>query len=750
MIGRVLAPCLMVFLLLPVAACAQQTDAQSPAIVAVEVGFEGHYRAGVWTPVKVTLRGGGQAVRGHVTLTVPDTDGAPSRTTTPSDRPIELAAGQPKLVMLYTRFGRVESQMVVEFRTGDGVVTSRIFRASATPQEGEYPLAARSTCRVVAGLSGAPVGIDQVADLQWQHPGEQPVAVRLESTAALPDEWYGYESLDALVVGTSKPELFDNLEPNGPQILALDKWIRMGGKLVLSVGSQGERILADGSPWARFRPGQLQRMVVPPLANSLEAYAGSSVRIEQGVRGRHGLRVPQLQNVHGTVEVRDSNLPLVIRRAWGLGQVIFVAADLDGPPLADWPDRGLLLSRLLDWSTAAPGELKERTAVMHYGFTDIAGQLRSALDQYSGVSAVSFSLVAGLVILYLVLIGPVDYFLLRKFSPRMELTWVTFPLVVIAFSVVAYILAYRFKGEDVRINQVSLIDVDTESKWLRGTSWADIFSPRMDRYDLTCRPIPLGKDDAPVRDLLFSWMGLPGEALGGMDPTTANPISLKQPYAFTPELNAMQGVPIQIWASKCFTSRWSTTTAVYPEARFVDEDQVITGRVINTLDCRLTDCLLVYGRWVYELGTLGPGEMASIGVSSRRRDMRAMMTGQRIVTRKESTKVLEREDSNKLYHESTPYEPSSVDLGYILRMMMFFDQSGGTGYTGLLDRYQNFVDMTSLLKADRAILVATVPEDGSGEARHGSVILRDGKPIAGPNDRRLTIYRFVYPVAKAE
>ena len=139
--------------------------------------------------------------------------------------------------------------------------------------------------------------------------------------------------------------------------------------------------------------------------------------------------------------------------------------------------------------------------------TTFPGSCRSALDQYAGVAPVSFSLVAGLIVLYLLLIGPVDYFLLRKLSPRMELTWVSFPLLVLAFAVAAYVLAYRFKGDEVRTNQVTLIDVDTESPWLRGTTWAQVFSPQMARYDLSCRAIPLGKEEPHRGELLFRLAG---------------------------------------------------------------------------------------------------------------------------------------------------------------------------------------------------------------------------------------------------
>lgn len=713
----------------------QPATSAGPQIIGVQVGLAGRYRTGVWTPVEVTLRGGEQPSEGQVSVTVPDSDGAPNRLTTPEKQPVRLAAGETVTVPLYTRFGRTDSRMIVEFLPDPGPAVRRVFQAAATPGEGQFPRALPSTARLIGVLGANPTAVESALDLLRQQPGEQAAAVRFEQATSLPRQWYGYESLDALVLTTSQPELFADLKADGAEIIALDKWIRMGGRLVLAVGSQAERVLAAGAPLARFSPGTLRRTELLPSTAALESFVNSSVPVPEGPK----LRVPLLQDLQGIVELRGENLPLVIRRPWGLGQVIFVAVDLDAAPLTDWPNRGLLVSRLLDLPVAAPGVRDEPAAVMHYGFTDISGQLRSALDQYAGVWPVPFSLVAGLVILYVALIGPVDYFLLRKLSPKMELTWLSFPLLVLAFGVAAYLLAHRLKGDEVRANQISLIDIDAESHWLRGTSWANVFSPRMEQYDLSCRTLPLGQQTPRGEELLFGWHGLPGGALGGMDGGTANPTSLEQPYQTAATLNALRGVPIPVWASKSFAARWSATMPLCPEADFRDRDQTLGGRVINTLDFPLRDCLLVYGRWVYELGTLEPGQVTQLGSVTSRRELKTLLTGQHLVFG---------EMSGKSQQETVPYDRASVDLGYVLRMMMFFEAGGGRRYTGLVNRYQSFVDLSSLLKTNRAILVGTAPASPAKAPQHGALLLREGKPVAADQDQQITVYRFVYPVTQ--
>ena len=158
------------------------------------------------------------------------------------------------------------------------------------------------------------------------------------------------------------------------------------------------------------------------------------------------LRVPRLADVQGTIEAHEADLPLVIRTARGFGQIMFVAADLDRPPLDKWPDRPMLVAKLLDMPTGHGEESEEGTAMMHFGYSDLSGQLRSALDRFDGVRLAPFWLVAGLIVAYLLLIGPGDYFFLRKVVGRMGWTWLTFPAVVLLVCLGAYLWRTGSRG----------------------------------------------------------------------------------------------------------------------------------------------------------------------------------------------------------------------------------------------------------------------------------------------------------------
>jgi len=704
-------------------------------VVSVRVGFAGHYKAGLWTPVEVTLRGGREPVRAQLVLTVPDGDGVPCQILTPAKGSLEIPAGAAMPVKTCVRFGRVRSDLAVEVRSADRTLARRVFRSGDGADGASLPpaLPCGNELVVVAGMPAAIV--QDAVSLVEQRPEEKTVVAALDDLGQLPDRWFGYETIDALVLGTRDPEPYASLEARDSRLAALEEWVHMGGRLVFSVGERGEEILAPGAALARFAPGRLDSMVTLRQTAAIESYCGSSVGISTASGARVEVQVPLLAEVDGHVAAREANLPLVVLRARGFGQTVFTAFDLDNPLLAGWQDHGILVGKVLDLPVTEIGQSQENRAVMHYGFTDIAGQLRSALDQFRGVRLAPFWLVVAIVLVYILAIGPGDYLFLRRIVRRLQWTWVSFPAIVLAAVVGVYLLSGWLKGDKVLVNQADVVDVDVASGRIRGTSWANLFSPTSDRYNLSFQARPWGRSAPADVSMLTSWLGLPGEALGGMDSKTTDSIAWDRPYRFSPGLDGLQGVPIQIRSTKSLTTRWTTRTDRLPRADLRDEDRLPVGSITNTLDVSLNECLLAYGNWAYELGAIAPGQTVEVGPMLRRRELRSMLTGRRMYF----------ESADKIHEEVTPYDQGSIDLAYVLRAMMFFQMSGGSRYTGLMNRYQEFVDLSDLLRTDRAILVAEAVS-AQGQPRYGARLLRDGEPLDDPGNRHKAVIRFLLPV----
>jgi len=733
------------FLLGVTASTAHAQDNTRPKIVGFRAGFRDgeidRYKLGCWTPIEVTVRGGTAAgtLTGEVWITMMDGDGVQYRVR--SERPIQVLPGGESSAVLYAKFGQqFEDEVTVEFIVDRRVQARRILESfkgddgvgldPAIPASGELLL-----------VLGGGTGVDDAArHMEIDNTGDEIAVARLPSRDALrqlPTKWYGYEGVKAVILATSDPTVFSELRPGDARVSALTEWVEMGGRLVLFAGSQAAEVLAPQGPLAHFAPGRLAEMATLRDTGALEEYGKSSDgRVERiRIRGGGGLPTPLLEDLEGVVEAREANLPLVIRSPRVFGQVVFVAADFDRTPMADWEGRPYAMARLLTGDPVAALNDNSQDANYTYynmGYNDVSGQLRSALDEFDNVKIVSFGLVAGLVFVYILLIGPVDFLLVKKVLKRMEWTWFTFPLMVVVVSCGAYYLAYWMKGDEILVNQVNLVDVDVASGRARGTSWINVFSPRTASYDLTVRPMRTSGKPVAEANVLMSWFGLPGEGFGAMQSRSAGPRLFRRPYGFSPERDVIESVPIQVWSTKSIYGRTSYRANDLVRGDLTSRDDLARGSVTNELGVALQDAMLCYNRWSYDLGRIEPGATAQV-LSGRQRDLEAVLKG------RVHTENVDRGTRRGYYEQHTDaYDPRDDDVNEILYQMMFDRAKGGYAFSSLFNRYQGTIDLSQHLELNRAILVGRVEAPAAELHNNGELLVEQPK--------QWTYYRFILTV----
>lgn len=702
-----------------------------PSIENVRVGFDGHYRLGCFTPVEVTVRGGDDALRARLVVAASDGDGNRAEFLTEA---FSLDGGGERRVTAYVKFGRPESTLAVALRGDEQTFDEKQFTAGATHADAKFHAAYPSTHAIIVEL-GEPIGMEQAIG-RPSGAADGINVVHLGDAGELPDDAVGYEGIKTLVISSSPPGVEESLANGSARLSALEQWVEQGGQLILAVGGDAARWLNSNSPLGRFLPGKLTESVKLTRVTAIETFGSATLPRAATRRGpQDEVIATRLHEVAGRVELAEGDFPLLIRAPRVFGEVVFVAVDLSRKPLAEWAGRRLFVKRLLGgWvSSAGRGEEDEMTAALptQLGLIDLSGQLRAALDQFRGVELAPFWLVAALAAVYIALAGPADYFMLRALGRRMALTWLTFPLLVVLFCGGAYWAAHRLKGDRLVVNQVDLVDVDTASGRVRGTTWFNMLSPATATYNLSVLPRPAGTSGnrSQVR---LSWQGLPGGALGGMEQTMAGPPTVARGYEFSPDLAELRGVPIPVWASKSFVARWHTTTTPAIDARLRHgPDEVVEGTLTSRLKQPLANCLLIAGRWAWQIGELKPGQSVPI-VAGDQRDLQALL---------KDFKLVKERGKNTYVEVSTPYNPAGFDVASIVRQMMFYDTNSGRRYTGLLNRYQHDLDLSVQLSLGRTVLWGTATEPAS-EVRDG------GRALSGPDDQHWTFYRYLIPVGR--
>jgi hypothetical protein len=600
--------------------------------VAAKDRSEHFARFGAWTPVFVSLEVLGPVTeQAHLLIETPDAD----ETGTVLLVPLDLAGVAPGTKLSaaergaigYIRPASLSGEVTVTVQGSDGGAISEPFRARLHPRE---PLV-----YAVLAIGGAPANFElprpAAGDTGPLRAGRVELA-HVTGFDQLPDQWFGYDGIDLVLLntGTAPGDLLIRLFSSDRKREALFEWVRRGGRLVISVGSKAAEVaklthLGSVLPYAINPAAPTRTEDVIALYWSAGTGAANTVSGPLGAKGGAPFvlanLVPQKDKAARVVipppsRVVEDPQPVAAQSAFGLGRITVIGFDLDGEPFASFTKR----PEFWDWvlrdcgspRASAGGDGKPRPpGALTEDEDEAAVAIRQHNDTFEGVAVVSFGWIAMLIALYILLIGPVEYYFLKRVLGRLELTWVTFPIIVLTVSAAAYISADAVKGRDLRVNKLDVVDVDPASGRVYGTTWFTVFSPKIDKYTIGVTPgdgWKFGGGDGTT----VNWLGAPRGGRPGI---------VRRKYAVhadgTNVADVLEGVPIQVWSTKAFSASWSAPAVVTVNMRPKSEPFALVSsdivhppgdrsKVIGTFTHDLpvpvlTDCVVFYAGTAYTL-----------------------------------------------------------------------------------------------------------------------------------------------------
>jgi hypothetical protein len=628
-------------------ALADAAVAGPPTIERVRIGLpagkgaqeSGRSRNGFWAPVAITIKAGAEGhPQGayHLTVEATDAEEATYRYTVPVPA---MAAEAERPVTGYVVPGTDGGEFAVRLVVAESgkVVDSRTRLTRDLSKDEVLTPGDVLFLGAGAGLSQLKRAAEKLDKPQGKDDDDKARRqfVFAEEVSSLPDRWFGYDAVDVVVLATGKAEFVTALAGDAARRNALLEWVRRGGQVVLSVGRNKQEVA-----------GLLKAMPLLPVEVAGSGVVDSLPELSGGwvdLRNKPALgqvEVAEVKPGAGVhVTVRDAYegwwcrvvSPVLLEGSCGLGRVVLVAFDLDTPPFTVWEGQQEFWQRLqkdlVPYSTVRqPGRpmavrpgMPGQPPVAVFGGEDnfeLRGALKRGLEKFDELPTIPFGWVALFVLFYIALVGPLDYFVLKKVFKRLELTWITFPLTVVVVSVAAYFTAYALKGDDLRINKIDLVDVDLHGpSQVYGRSWFTLFSPRVQGYTVGLEPA--GGWTAPVPK------GAPGPLFtlleaGDRDSRGGSQGLFPRPYDYVEDGTGLRRVPVPVWSTRTFAATWRAPLAAdRPAIDHRDDrgplrrgrtDDVLVGRITNNLPVELRGCSLFYrDRW-YDLGTLAPGE----------------------------------------------------------------------------------------------------------------------------------------------
>jgi len=526
---------------------------QSPFTLDVRAGYDGGYRMGEWFAVEINIGNDGPDVSGVLEWSFP---GQPEEQT--FQRTIELPRGARKRVLLDVFANGFARNGLVRLLDGPTELARQDINLESFDE----------SVFLIGVVSSDPALLNSL-DAQ-QVIGFSSTRVRHIAASGLPESPAELRGLNALFLHD-----IDTAALGPAQREAMSLWVGQGGQLVVSGGVNAQKVtsgLVDMLPVQAL--GALAQGDLTPLAQltgNNTAPPNSNTAISRAQPRPEAEQIP-------------AGSRLIYRWRYGSGMVLFSAFDFNS--LRGWPGEGALWSQLLPrQSTLIPGA----GATLHqFNFLDRGVLNLPALNLPATSTILVFLLV------YIVVLGPLNYMLLRRVR-RLELAWLTIPLIVLSFAAGLYVVGRVVRGGQPQFNQVAVVQgVEGQSRG-GATSFIGLFSPSRATYTLTFPPATLVSSGSSRSFLISRVDTVVADEAG------ARTLDLLADVASVTTIVAEAAIdlPLKIQSSLAL------------------DGIGVTGEIRNTGTTTLEDVTIVRGEMFAQLGTLAPGanqQLASGGM----------------------------------------------------------------------------------------------------------------------------------------
>lgn len=427
--------------------------------------------------------------------------------------------------------------------------------------------------------------------------------VRLEA-AIVPENPLALDALKTIYLNSVRA-----LELSSAQGAALISWVNRGGHLVVAVDQAGD---FAGLPWlAPLLPVKLGGASVVGAGTDLETFSyGTNWSLSKLQDYRRAVKklenedefrqakfpIFQAELRDGKVLVQAGVAPLVVQANRGRGMLTVLTFAPEKEPFRSWKGRGWFWAQLNDMPAEWFTDKKTNNSNNYASKTSIDGVIGAMIDSKQ-VRKLPVSWLLILLAVYLVVIGPLDQWWLKKINRQM-LTWITFPCYVIGFSLLIYWIGFMLRAGESELNEVHMVDVmpGASKAELRGRTYVSIYSPSNSRY-------PVGTD--------IQYATLRGEfqaSYGAQEMSRMEMTQLSKGFAAE--------VAVPVWTSQMFISDWVQPAADPLNFKLSLEGDKLVARAENKSKKTVNQAWVVANGRVYNFPKMVPGERQQMTLAS--------------------------------------------------------------------------------------------------------------------------------------
>ena len=464
---------------------------------------------------------------------------------------------------------------------------------------------------LIASLSRTHGGAAALPENSGKNSPLRPATTHL-SPELFPENPLTLESISTIYLHSARA-----LELKVPQVNALLAWVQGGGHLVLAVEQPGD---VNALPWLQsFLPCTLGAVTARANPTSLQQWLqstkGEPARSEEIAapikparnRPNRPNATPQQPFVNpftqllsdpvfdsaslpaveatlrdGTILIGSPAAPLAISAARGRGEVTVLLFSPELEPFRSWKNKNWFWAKL----GGVPLEWLASQSSGNSGSMPMDGIFGAMVDS-TQIRKLPVGWLLLLLLAYLVVIGPLDQYWLKKINRQM-LTWITFPSYVVLFSLLIYFIGYKLRSGEMEWNELHVVDVTPHGARadLRGRVYGSAYSPANAKYTV-------------ASEQGFSTLR------GEVGPGGAQEISQAQVEQRGNGFVGQLSVPV--WTSQLFVNDWWKQSASPLNVTVTTRGDQFDLKIENPLGKKIPQAKLILGGRIYELGDITKG-----------------------------------------------------------------------------------------------------------------------------------------------
>lgn len=547
------------------------TLAQAQIKISVEEGIDGKVKEGRGFPLKVTVENTGSDFKGDLLF-----DYAPSYQTGGARAlPIDVPANSKRTYTLSI------PGFNDEIRHNSNQQTIHLFQGSwekgkEIKFKGDKRLTPNfiySNYTTIGLLSENP---DRLKGIKGANMGGNRVETLTLTKENVPEEKSGFQMLDYIII-----DQFNISELSQDQQSALKSWVDTGGVLFIGGAPHLEDTLgsvADMAPLTLGEESTLSDTSIFNVKKNIEASFNSLAIFKGTVKPESDVLVEQ------------GGIPLVVKSSEGLGEVWQTAYSLGDPELNAWEGYDEWFANVL--SKTEPyfllGQSNGDQSFLERIYYEVADS-----NELFPTTNFKVSTLVIILIIYLIVLVPLLYFLLRKVDKREQAWWII-PAISVLVSSGIFITGAKDRISKPHLNQMSVLKVE-EDKSVHGISAFSALSNSGGDYGFVSDKHNLEITPARVRN-----------SAGGVDQYKFAVEEIKK------DKRSITFRDVEYWSTRTLlgTSEKEEVGRFIPE--LVLEDQTISGTIQNDFPYDFTDVYIWSGSRMYHLGDMKAGETLNV------------------------------------------------------------------------------------------------------------------------------------------